>query len=110
MLDLAGGLADSAIIPIENSQHGRVADIHFLLPDSGLAIVAEYFMAIRHALMALPAPESPRVFSAAYSHPQALATVQTRLDDVVHGRNPTDPFAARPELREKLLAALRSEV
>ena len=45
-----------------------------------------------------------------YSHPQALATVQTRLDDVVHGRNPTDPFAARPELREKLLAALRSEV
>ena len=44
-----------------------------------------------------------------YSHPQALATVQTRLDDVVQARNPTDPFAARPELGEKLRAALRDQ-
>ena len=62
------GRAGCAIIPIENSQHGRVADIHFLLPESGLAIVAEHFMPIRHALMALG--EGP--FEAAYSHPQAL--------------------------------------
>ena len=62
------GRAGRAIIPIENSQHGRVADIHFLLPESGLHIVAEHFMAIHHALMALG--DGP--FSAAYSHPQAL--------------------------------------
>ena len=62
------GRAARAIIPIENSQHGRVADIHFLLPESGLAIVAEHFMAIHHDLMALS--EGP--FTAAYSHPQAL--------------------------------------
>ncbi|GGC33918.1 prephenate dehydratase [Novosphingobium marinum] len=62
------GRADRAIIPIENSQHGRVADIHFLLPESGLAIVGEHFMAIHHALMGLG--EGP--FTAAYSHPQAL--------------------------------------
>ena len=62
------GRAAHAIIPIENSQHGRVADIHFLLPESGLAIVAEHFMPIHHALMALS--EGP--FTAAYSHPQAL--------------------------------------
>ncbi len=62
------GRAGHAIIPIENSQHGRVADIHFLLPESGLAIVAEHFMAIHHDLMALG--EGP--FAAAYSHPQAL--------------------------------------
>ena len=62
------GRAGHAIIPIENSQHGRVADIHFLLPESGLAIVAEHFMAIHHDLMAL----SDGPFSAAYSHPQAL--------------------------------------
>ena len=62
------GRAARAIIPIENSQHGRVADIHFLLPESGLAIVAEHFMPIHHALMALG--EGP--FTAAYSHPQAL--------------------------------------
>lgn len=62
------GRAGSAIIPIENSQHGRVADIHFLLPESGLYIVAEHFMPIHHALMALG--DGP--FEAAYSHPQAL--------------------------------------
>lgn len=62
------GRADRAIIPIENSQHGRVADIHFLLPESGLSIVGEHFMPIHHALMALG--DGP--FTAAYSHPQAL--------------------------------------
>jgi prephenate dehydratase len=62
------GRADRAIIPIENSQHGRVADIHFLLPESGLSIVGEHFMPIHHSLMALG--DGP--FTAAYSHPQAL--------------------------------------
>ena len=62
------GRAAHAIIPIENSQHGRVADIHFLLPESDLSIVGEHFMPIHHALMALG--EGP--FTAAYSHPQAL--------------------------------------
>jgi prephenate dehydratase len=62
------GKAERAIIPIENSQHGRVADIHFLLPESGLSIVGEHFMTIHHALMALG--DGP--FTAAYSHPQAL--------------------------------------
>ncbi len=62
------GRAGQAIIPIENSQHGRVADIHFLLPESGLSITGEYFMPIHHALMALG--DGP--FAAAYSHPQAL--------------------------------------
>ena len=67
------GRAACAIIPIENSQHGRVADIHFLLPESGLAIVGEYFMPISHALMAVPRPDgSFGPFEAAYSHPQAL--------------------------------------
>jgi prephenate dehydratase len=62
------GRAGQAIIPIENSQHGRVADIHFLLPESGLYIIGEYFMPIHHALMALGSGP----FEAAYSHPQAL--------------------------------------
>jgi prephenate dehydratase len=65
---VSAGHAGSAIIPNENSRHGRVADIHFLLPDSGLSIVAEHFMEIHHALMAI----STGPFTAAYSHPQAL--------------------------------------
>ena len=42
-----------------------------------------------------------------YSHPQALATVQTRLEDVVQGRNPTDPFVGKPEIGARLREALR---
>ncbi len=44
-----------------------------------------------------------------YSHPKALAAVQTRLDDVMQARNPSDPFAAKPEIGAELRAALRSE-
>ncbi|PXW75204.1 prephenate dehydratase [Blastomonas natatoria] len=66
------GRAARAIIPIENSQHGRVADIHFLLPESGLTIVAEYFLPVRHCLLAKDAGP----YTAAVSHPQALG--QTR--------------------------------
>ena len=62
------GAAGCAMIPIENSQHGRVADIHFLLPASGLSIVAAHFMRITHCLLAL----GPGPFEAAYSHPPAL--------------------------------------
>lgn len=43
-----------------------------------------------------------------YSHPQALAGVQTRLEDIMLTRNPTDPFAARPEIGARLRQALLS--
>jgi NAD(P)-dependent dehydrogenase (short-subunit alcohol dehydrogenase family) len=42
-----------------------------------------------------------------YSHPKALAPVATRAEDVMGGRNPTDPYRERPELGEQLRAALR---
>lgn len=43
-----------------------------------------------------------------YSHPHALHSVQTRLEDVMQGRNPTDPFIDKPELGAQLRAALRA--
>ena len=43
-----------------------------------------------------------------YSHPKALATVQTRLEDIMLQRNPTDPFALKPEIGEQLRQALRA--
>ncbi len=61
--------ADCAVIPIENSLHGRVADMHFLLPESGLVITGEHFMHIRHSMMALPGHGK---IVQAMSHPQAL--------------------------------------
>jgi NAD(P)-dependent dehydrogenase (short-subunit alcohol dehydrogenase family) len=42
-----------------------------------------------------------------YSHPKAIGSVQTRLEDVLQARNPTDPFAQKPELGVELKAALR---
>ncbi len=42
-----------------------------------------------------------------YSHPKSLAGVQTRLEDILQARNPTDPFALKPELGAELRAALR---
>jgi len=48
------GKAALAMLPVENSLYGRVADIHHLLPDSGLHIVAEHFLPIRMQLLGLP--------------------------------------------------------
>lgn len=45
---------DLGMIPIENSLHGRIADIHYLLPESPLYILAEHFHRVRHQLMAVP--------------------------------------------------------
>ena len=44
-----------------------------------------------------------------YSHPMALKAVQTRLEDVLQARNPTDPFADKPQIGAELRAALRNE-
>jgi prephenate dehydratase len=74
------GIAARAIIPIENSLHGRVADIHFLLPESGLSIIAEHFMPIRHCLMAKAADAKLKT---AMSHPQALGQCRHYLRE--HG-------------------------
>jgi prephenate dehydratase len=49
---ISSGEADLGMIPIENSIAGRVADIHHLLPASGLHIIGEWFMPIHHQLMA----------------------------------------------------------
>jgi prephenate dehydratase len=49
---IGSGEAALGMIPIENSVAGRVADIHHLMPESGLHIVAEHFMPVRHQLLA----------------------------------------------------------
>lgn len=62
------GVVERAMIPIENSLHGRVADMHFLLPESGLSIVGEHFLHIRHCLMGRKDVQ----IREAMSHTQAL--------------------------------------
>ncbi|MEU1439391.1 prephenate dehydratase [Streptomyces sp. NPDC005786] len=65
------GAADVAVIPVDNSAAGRVADVHHLLPESGLFIVAEYFLAIRFDLMAVPGTTLDQV-ECVRSHVHAL--------------------------------------
>jgi prephenate dehydratase len=50
---ITSGEAELGMIPVENSVAGRVADIHHLMPDSGLHIIAEHFMPVRHQLLAV---------------------------------------------------------
>jgi prephenate dehydratase len=65
------GQAGLAMIPIENSIAGRVADIHHLLPTSGLHIVGEHFLPIHFQLMALPEADLGMIKNV-YSHVHAL--------------------------------------
>jgi len=68
---LESGEADLAMIPIENTIAGRVADIHYLLPESRLHIVGEYFMPIRFQLMVLPGVSRDEIHTV-HSHIHAL--------------------------------------
>jgi prephenate dehydratase len=70
--------ADLAMIPIENSVAGRVADIHHLMPHSGMHIIAEYFLPVRHQLMA-PTGASLKTVKTAQSHIQALGQCRQTL-------------------------------
>ncbi len=104
------GRAGSAIIPIENSQHGRVADIHFLLPESGLSIVGESFLDIHHCLMGLG--KGP--FAAAFSHPQALGQsrhyLRTRGITPLSHADTAGAAAHVAEMGDPTLAALAPKI
>lgn len=65
------GETDAALIPIDNTSAGRVADIHYLLPRSKLFIRGEHFLNINHAIMGLPGATLDRA-TQAHSHVHAL--------------------------------------
>jgi len=72
------GRAALGMIPVENSQAGRVAEIHHLLPRTNVHIVGEYFQHIEHCLMA-PKGASLKTIKDVYSHPQALLQCREQL-------------------------------
>ncbi|MGA0616871.1 prephenate dehydratase [Paracoccus sp. KR1-242] len=65
------GRAELAMLPVENSTYGRVADIHHLLPESGLHIIDEGFVRVRIALLGVPGAKISDVTDA-MSHPVLL--------------------------------------
>lgn len=75
---VATGKAALGMIPIENSQAGRVAEIHNLLPKTKLHIVGEYFQHIEHVLMAVKGAALETIKDV-YSHPQALMQCRDNL-------------------------------
>ncbi len=107
------GRARFAVIPIENSVAGRVADIHHLMPNSGLHIIGEHFLRVNHHLLAAPEAtlESIKVVR---SHVHALGQCrkfikQRGLTAVVHA----DTAGAAKELSGHLdpsEAAIASEL
>src|SRR4051794_12114776 len=70
--------AELAMIPVENSVAGRVADIHHLMPHSGMHIIAEFFLPLSHQLMA-PKGASLKTIKSAQSHIQALGQCRNTL-------------------------------
>ncbi len=75
---VAEGRAALAMIPIDNSSAGRVADVHHLLPNSGLHIVGEHFQRVRHQLLGVKGASLATV-KTAHSHVQALSQCRVWL-------------------------------
>jgi len=70
--------ADIAIVPIENSRAGRVADTQRLIPKSQLKIVGEYFLEVNHCLMGVPG-STLKDIKRIYSHEQGIAQCRKKI-------------------------------
>ncbi|MDX1974950.1 MAG: prephenate dehydratase [Rickettsiales bacterium] len=93
---VSNGSAKLGMIPVENSQAGRVAEIHNLLPRTNLHIVGEYFQQIEHYLMA-PAGATLETVKDVYSHPQGLLQCREHLRELgvtTHAHSNTAQAAA----------------
>jgi prephenate dehydratase len=82
------GKADLAMIPIDNTIAGRVADIHYLLPQYHLHFVGEYFLPIDHCLLGLPdakVSDIKTVYSHAHALPQCRKLIKEMKWDAIVG-------------------------
>ncbi|MDN5761397.1 MAG: prephenate dehydratase [Microlunatus sp.] len=97
---VGAGEADLAIIPIDNSVAGRVADIHHFLPGSGLHIIAEHFLRIRFYLLGVPG-STMNTIKTVHSHVHALGQCRKIIRE--HGWTPViagDTAGAAREIAE----------
>lgn len=74
------GRTEFSVIPVENSVAGRVADIHHLIPDSPLHIIAEHFLSVRHQVIAPPGVALDDI-KVVRSHEQALAQCRRLINE-----------------------------
>lgn len=107
------GEAELAMLPVENSTFGRVADIHHLLPESGLFIVAEAFVRVRINLLALPGTPLSEI-THAMSHTMLLGQCRGFLGEHgIHRVTGADTAGSARQVAEdgdRQVAALASEL
>ncbi|SET51677.1 prephenate dehydratase [Paracoccus homiensis] len=103
--------ADLAMLPVENSTYGRVADIHHLLPESGLHIIAEAFVRVHISLLAVPGTQLSDIREA-MSHTVLLGQCRGFMrDHGIHGITGADTAGSAKIVAERnqpALAALAS--
>jgi prephenate dehydratase len=107
------GRARYAMIPIENSVAGRVADVHHLMPYAGLHIIAEHFERISHHLLAVPGASLDTI-KAVKSHVHALGQCRNLIQQlglkVIVGSDTAGAAAEVAEKGDTTLAAIASEL
>jgi prephenate dehydratase len=107
------GRARLAMLPIENSLAGRVADIHHLLPDSGLHIIGEHFQRVNHHLLALAGARLKRL-KVVRSHVHALSQCRGFIRKhglkAVVAADTAGAAAEVAERRDPTVAAIASEL
>ncbi len=105
--------AELAMLPVENTTYGRVADMHRLLPESGLHIIDEAFVRVRIAMMALPGTTLDKVHTAR-GHLVILPQCRSFLDaNAIRPEAHADNAGAAAEIAERQeagVAALASEL
>jgi len=107
------GKAELAMIPVENSVAGRVADVHHLLPEAGLHIIGEHYQPIVHHLLALPGAKLSDI-KRVESHVQALAQCRKWLRknnkrSIIHA-DTAGSAAEVAKRKDKSVAAIASEL
>lgn len=113
ILAVQEGRAALAMVPVENSIAGRVADIHHLLPGSGLFINGEHFQRVNHHLLA-PQGATLETLAEVHSHAQGLAQCRERLRSL--GLTPvmhSDTAGAAKDIAERgdpAIGAIASEL
>ncbi len=107
------GEAALAMIPIDNSVAGRVADIHHLMPAANLHIVGEYFFRVHHQLLAMPGVGVGSVKSV-HSHVHALGQCRKLIRELglkaVVAVDTAGAAGNRPEIKDKTRAVIATKL
>lgn len=110
---VSSGDAKLAMIPVENTVAGRVSDIYYLLPEGGLSIIGEQYLAVHHQLLAIPGAKLSDI-KTARSHPMALGQVRKRLSSMgikpVADVDTAGAAQSVSELGDKSVAAIASSL